>query len=411
MALAKGAGSRLWRYNYQVLVGTGYWVLVLPIAASQVVTLWMMSMAAGFDQTVALRIAELMTPILGAFLVSHSLAPEYRSGIGAVLASKPVSMHRVITIRIGLALTAAVLLTATTLGICSVGLRAIDLGPPLLAALPSLFFLSALALLFATIFRNALGGFTVAAGIWVLDLTLGYDIHPLLSLQGFTALQDKDPLAQLWLTGKVLLVVAALVLLWVHGRILPRIHQPAERRDVIRTAALVGTVWLAYCVSGAAVMVGYAYLNRGHLDRADVTWLRRQLRVYGPVPVAKAFGPAFSVYVADVPPSRGEASPAAVRVTQLHQALQRWPGSLWADGIAFAIGHERETLSPPASVPDYFAVADRYASSPFAPKALAAILRISEGVPQADRLRAARRLLADYPTAPEVETAAGTFRD
>src|SRR5437763_669648 len=111
MTALSARGSPLWRYNYKILVGTGYWVLVLPVAASQVVTLWMMALASDFNQAVGTHIAELMTPILGAFLVAHSLAPEYRSGIGTVLACKPVSLHRVVTIRVGLAMLAAVLLT------------------------------------------------------------------------------------------------------------------------------------------------------------------------------------------------------------------------------------------------------------------------------------------------------------
>src|SRR5688572_5255350 len=93
----------LWRYNYKILMGAGYWVVVLPVAASQIVTMWMMALSAEFSQEVGTRIAELMAPILGAFLAAHCLAPEYRSGTGTVLASKPVSLHRVVTVRVALA--------------------------------------------------------------------------------------------------------------------------------------------------------------------------------------------------------------------------------------------------------------------------------------------------------------------
>src|SRR5947207_7213978 len=148
-ALTSG-GHRLWRYNYKILLGGGYWILVLPVAASQVVTLWMMALSTDFNQPVATHIAEMMTPILGAFLVAHSLAPEYRSGIGAVLACKPVSLHRVVTIRVGLAMLAALILSTITLLVCSVGLKPIDVWTPLLACLPGLWFLSLLALCFAS---------------------------------------------------------------------------------------------------------------------------------------------------------------------------------------------------------------------------------------------------------------------
>jgi hypothetical protein len=142
-----------------------------------------------------------------------------------------------------------------------------------------------------------------------------------------------------------------------------------------------------------------------------VPWLRRQLRVYGPVPVARFFGPAFAQYVAEPPAVKGGESPTRVRVRQLEQALQRWPNSIWADGIAYAIGLEGEPVDKGASVRAYFAVADRFGSSPFAPRALAQVLRINPPVDQAERMRAARRLVQDYPTRPEVETAAGALLD
>src|SRR6188768_1931270 len=93
---------RFWRYNYQILMGTGYWILFLPVAASFLVGLWMMPMLVEFKQTTATAIGELMTPILGAFLAAHSLAPEYRSGIGAVLACKPIPLGRVVALRVAL---------------------------------------------------------------------------------------------------------------------------------------------------------------------------------------------------------------------------------------------------------------------------------------------------------------------
>ena len=134
MGLISENRTRLWRYNYRILLGSGYWILVLPVAASQMVTLWMFAMASGFSQTVATQIAEMMTPVLGAFLVAHSMAPEYRSGVGAVLACKPVSLHRVVTMRAGLAMMAAVLLSALTLTVCSMLLQPIDVLHPVLAA-------------------------------------------------------------------------------------------------------------------------------------------------------------------------------------------------------------------------------------------------------------------------------------
>ncbi|MGV3721955.1 MAG: tetratricopeptide repeat protein [Actinomycetota bacterium] len=410
MALMSGATGRLWRYNYRILIGTGYWIVVLPLAASQVVTLWMMALSSDFSQAAATNIAEMMTPILGAFFVAHSLAPEYRGGVGAVLACKPVSLHRVVTMRAGLAMIAALALSAVTLTVCSVGLKPIDVPGPLLAAIPSLWFLSMVALTFATLFRNALAGFATAAALWAVDLTLGYSVHPLLSLQGLSASQGQEALGFMWPMSKVILSVVGFVLLLVHGRLIRRLYQMSDRSNVMRVVASTGALLFIYCATGAMTLVGYGWMNRGRMQVADVVWLQRQLKAYGPVPVAKLFGPAFSIYVAETPPLEADRA-RTYRRTQLESALKRWPKSIWADGIAFALGREQENYDKEASTEAYVKVADAYGSSPFAPKALSQILRMEDAVPAPHRLRAARRLIADYPRSPEVDIAAGALQE
>lgn len=410
MALAWGTRGRLWRYNYRILMGTGYWILVLPIAASQIVTLWMMALSSDFSQATASQIAEMMTSILGAFLVAHSMAPEYRSGVGGVLASKPVSLHRVVSMRAGLAMAAALFLTWVTLSVCSTTLKPIDVAGPMLAAVPSLWFLSLLALTFATLFRNALAGFAVAAALWGVDQALGYSIHPLLSLQGLHALQAEDPLAVLWIWGKAALLIAGFVLLAVHGRLLRGLYQMADRSNVVRVVAVVCGLLLGYCATGAATTIGYAWLNRSNLAMADVIWLQRQLKIYGPVPVAQLFGPAFATYVVEAPAQASRAPDW--RRERLEGALKRWPKSIWADGIAFTLGREQESSDAPAGAAAYLRVADAYGSSPFAPRALAQIIRIEpDRLPLELRLRAARRLMAEYPRSPLVDTAANLLSE
>jgi len=410
MTLAWGTQGRLWRYNYRILMGTGYWILVLPIAASQIVTLWMMALASDFSQTTATQIAEMMTPIIGAFLVAHSMAPEYRSGVGGVLACKPVSLHRVVSMRAGLAMAAAVFLSWVTLTVCSALLKPIDVGGPILAALPSLWFLSLFALTFASLFRNALAGFAVAGALWGVDQALGYSIHPLLSLQGLHALQAQDPLAVLWVWSKGALLLAGLLLLLIHGRLLRGLYQLADRGNVVRVVAVVSALLLAYCVTGAATVIGYAWLNRSTLSVPDVVWLQRQLKIYGPVPVAQLFGPAFATYVVEAPPQSGPGP--TWRQSRLEIALKRWPNSIWADGIAYTLGREQEKADPPSAVANYLRVADAYGASPFAPRALAQIVRMDPGkLPPDVRLRTARRLLADYPQSPLVDSAASLLAE
>jgi hypothetical protein len=403
-AVAKGGkggpsgGTRLWRYNYKILLGTGYWILVLPIAVSQVVTLWMMALAADFSEEGATRISELMAPLLAAFLAAHTLAPEYKSGVGAVLASKPLSLHRVLTVRVSLALFGGLLLTAASLYICTTLGKELNVPPMLLAAVPGIWFLSLVALTFATLFRNALGGFAVAAGIWALDWVVGYAVHPLLSLQGYTAHIAKDALSSMWVASKIALVVGGVVLLAIHGKLLPRICRPAQKADLARILVVTLVVAFLYMASGASMMLYYAHSNRARLMHEDVTWLRQQLRPYGAIPIARLFGPAFADYVADPPPVRPGVSPMKIRVDALKRALARYPNSIWADGIAFAIGWENEKVDQLGAVDDYLLVSDRYGKSPFAPKALSAVLRIpNPEIPAAKRLLAARRLVQDHP--------------
>lgn len=402
--------GNFWRYNYQIIAGSGYWMLAIPVAASQVVTLWMMALSSDFSQTSATRIGELMTPVLGAFLAAHSLAPEYRSGVGAVLACKPVSLGRVLSMRAALGMLFALLLTFITLLVCSVGLKPIDIWPPLTASIPGLWFLSTLALLFATIFRNPIGGFAVALALWSLDFSLGFGIHPLLSTQGLTAAAESDPLARFWAAGKGAQIVVGAALWYVHTRQLQRLCRPPEKKDVSRIVLTCCLVILAYCASGAAGVVAYAHSQRGNLGMRDSAWLRRYLQVYGPIPVAQLFGPVFSTLVTD-PASRREGESRPARVIQLEQALQRWPRSIWADSLAFELAGQVEQMEPERTAEAYLVLADRYPRSPFAPKALRAVMVSEQAVPDEQRLAAARRLLKEHSNAREAEDAAGELRD
>ena len=204
------------------------------------------------------------------------------------------------------------------------------------AGLPSLWFLSLLALTFATLFRNALAGFGMAAAVWALDLVVGYGVHPLLSLQGLRAVEDLDPLAGLWGYGKATLVVLGFVLLWVQGRLL--IASPG-RRSGPTSAGWCSPPRASPCCTAPAARRsgGYAYSHRATLQPGDVVRLRRELRRYGPVPVAPLFGGTFATYVDNPALGPGEKEVAPTRIRQLKQGLARWPGSPWAPAIAYEV--------------------------------------------------------------------------
>jgi hypothetical protein len=80
---------------------------------------------------------------------------------------------------------------------------------------------------------------------------------------------------------------------------------------------------------------------------------------------------------------------------------------MWADGIAYTLGREGESTDPVAAATAYFQVADAYGSSPFASLAMAQVIRMeNDGIPDDVRIRAARRIIADYPRELVVDTAA-----
>jgi hypothetical protein len=124
------------------------------------------------------------------------------------------------------------------------------------------------------------------------------------------------------------------------------------------------------------------------------------------------FGPAFAVYVSQPPPARDGVNTLEVRTAELKRALERWPDSVWADSIAYALGKQYEERDYQAAAEAYFTIPDAYPESPFAPRALARVTRAEpESIPAEVRLRAARRLLSQYPQTPEMDRGAQTLRE
>jgi hypothetical protein len=75
--------------------------------------------------------------------------------------------------------------------------------------------------------------------------------------------------------------------------------------------------------------------------------------------------------------------------------------------MSFAIASDAEQISPVDAVQDYLWVADRYGSSPFAPRALARIVVMTSPDLQPEiLLRAARRLIGEHPGSREAEIGA-----
>src|SRR5262245_41574064 len=91
--------NALLRYNFRVLMFHNWWLLVIPLAASQLTVFWT-AVTQRFSDPLPANIVEMVSPLLAAFLSAHLLLAEYRSGIGAVLASKPIDIGKVVLLRL-----------------------------------------------------------------------------------------------------------------------------------------------------------------------------------------------------------------------------------------------------------------------------------------------------------------------
>src|SRR2546421_7038787 len=146
------ASSSLVRYNFRVVIFGNWWLVVFPLAASQFTVFWNLTTQRP-SPTLPTTSVELVFPLLGAFLSAHILTPEYQARIGAILASKPVNLQRVVLMRLLVVLSLVFGLAAISLVAHYFGMGPYAIGNAALAGIPSILFLSMLALTFATIFR------------------------------------------------------------------------------------------------------------------------------------------------------------------------------------------------------------------------------------------------------------------
>jgi ABC-type transport system involved in multi-copper enzyme maturation permease subunit len=297
---------RLLRYNFRVLMFRNWWLLVFPIAASQLVVFWNL-ITLRFEESLPAYSMEMVSPLLAAFLCAHVLSAEYRSGVGAILASKPVDIGKVVAIRMLVVQALVWALALLSLVAFYYGWQPYPIWPAFVACLPSTIFLGLMALAFATLFRNAWAGFGVASLWWVMDLPPGPLINPFLSLRSYSASLVSENMHRLliftryaWEPKVVLLILAVGLYLW-HRRLIFTLGSPHTAALHRRAVILAVLIPIVYAGSGAALKVGYLYFHRGRLLPDDTAWIRTQFAPFGPVPVAWAFGPVFAAYVGEIP--------------------------------------------------------------------------------------------------------------
>lgn len=405
------------RYNFRVLMHHNGWLLSIPLAASQLTVFWTAT-TQRFSPSLPSTIVELVSPLLGAFLCAHLLSAEYRSGVGAMLASKPVDIRKVVLVRLSIALALVWFLAGLSLLTFHQSMEPYPLLPPLGASVVSTLFLSLLSLTFATLFRHPLAGFAVAALYWLLDLPPGPPMNPFLSLKSLASSfhppgpRVEQPLTDPWWIAKGLLLLAALTLYLLHNRLLFLLGTPMTLRRSRRALAAAAGLIALYVVSGAVVKVGYGYTHRGALFPSDVAWFRRQFGVYGMLPVSALFGRNFQRYLGAIPNSwrvqqEGEADlmgDTEAHRRDLKRILEVAPRSVWAPSAAEQIARFEAVATVPLEerVAHYRVLVDRYPDSPYAPSALLQVAQLyAEASGGEEKARAAYALLLErYPRSP-----------
>lgn len=337
---------RLLVYNIRILLGNSYWLIITPIAAAEIIFFWNTA-TAGFSSAMGIaRTIEMLAPILGAFLCAYAVAPE-QAGVGELVFVRPVSLEKILLLRLAaifgfvLALFFFLLLVPL-LVLYWDGLRDLPLLPSLLAALISMFFLSALSLALASATRQPLLGLAVAGGYWALDLIVGSGFSPLLTLHSFADFVAARPMSELWWMNKLLLLCLAVILYAWNRAVLGRPAAPRRVLVVTRNAVLIALVAFAYLWSGAAYKVAYGLRHERDLGNQTQLWYQQQFSPYGPLPVAWLFGRAFPLYVqaqhgrtAPGATSRGLVAP--VDLTRMRRVVERYPDSIWADNAQYEI--------------------------------------------------------------------------
>ncbi len=350
----------LLRYNVRILLGNTVWLLVVPIASSQIIVIWNMSLANTFSDATAAKTAELLAPLWAALLCAHTLGQEYRSRLDEMTFSKPFSVNRLVLLRLAAIFALVLLLTVATLGSFALWLKPFPLVSVLLAGIPSMLFLGTLALFLTALWRNPLLGFGAAALYMALDWMKGMSLNPLLTLHSFaeSVMATMNPLAQHWYLNKIVLLVITAILYVLHGRIVARPAGGVRHwRTVAKNVGVPVGVFLLCIFSGATYKI-YVGMRQEALfpDRAW-DWYHRefegdsQVKVYAPLPVAWMFGPAFAHYVGQPFPGVKERNlfpdlPAelGMKLTRWQIAALKYPGSRWADNALYEFGKACEAL-------------------------------------------------------------------
>src|SRR5205807_8420288 len=122
-----------------------HWCLMeFPVAVSHFTVFWNI-ITPTVTPSLPVMGGELITPLLAAFLGAHSLSHEYKTRVGAILASKPLKISKVVVLRLSALLILVWILELISLGAYYFGMAPFDISKSFLASVPSTLFLTMLA--------------------------------------------------------------------------------------------------------------------------------------------------------------------------------------------------------------------------------------------------------------------------
>lgn len=401
---------QFWAYNLKILLSQSVWVVIVPVAATQLLTLWGMATASLFQPWTPVQAVELLAPMVAAFLTAHTLGSEYRYRAEEVLLCKPLGMGRVLGVRLCLLYGFLGLLMAAMLLTFHFGLQRLDFWLLVRAGLPSILFLSLLSLGMAALFRSPMMGWLLAGLYWALDLVGGVQFHPLFTLQACTASLRHQPFGEWWPWSKGLLLLAAAVLFGLNVRWLRWPEGLHLKRQRLRAYLLLGLALAVYFLSGVFLKIHYGLRHEAELGRRAWTWYRLQFAVYRGLPVARLAGPAFAAYVSQPPPQRDVAKVRRAEMAALQRVVEHYPQSLWADNALLALAQLRRDESREEALETYQRLAREYPSSPFAPIALREAAELLEALGRTEEaFRHWEELLQRFPASLEIWPAVSLY--
>jgi tetratricopeptide (TPR) repeat protein len=407
----------LLRYNFRICAGLGPWLLVVPVGATMLVLFGLMSLASLVRSWTPAVVVEVLGPLLLAFVGANLLRPEYQYNSLETILTRPISFRTILSVRVLFAALGVLALEALICLYMALVMH-VEFNVPIamLAAGVSMAFLASLAVAVAAAWRSPTLGVAAAAGVWALDLIVGPALNPVVTLRGYAqAVARPQEWWDAWILGKGVLAALAVVLILAAAK---AARQPAAQRTIrrlVRSVIAIVLIATLYVASGAAYKVHWCREHEAMLVNRSRFVYRQAFRVYGPLPVAYLFGPAFARFVGyrppwvDLPPGGSqEITPERqYDLDQLKQVAFGHPNSVWADNALYELGRALGAEGEGATVDRqtsrlgmecFEALVDGHPDSPFAPAGLARLSHLYEQVGQREESdEAGRRLLTLYP--------------